>query len=267
MSSYHGLCTYPHGGRATLVVWLSLTAATICTVYSIASCRLVVLEFSSTLGNFEDHFVNIDEAATPETHEVGLGLFTWLLPSYYVDGDDDTITRATLGNWQEGSCQGYNTLQLQAMLEDVKFDAVRIMGVLSVLLSFSIFLFGVMLSCLSLASWQRYVLCASCVMAAIFTGCILLMAQSGPCINTGQDSSCELDEGGLVAIAAVMLWVCGALLTYFFLEPPTTMSKAEKYQMARRQKKKAAAMDKMRKSKDNKIDWNRSGNKSKKNKR
>ena len=268
MSSYHGLCTYPHGGRATSLVWLSLTAATICTVYSIASCRLVVLEFSSTLGNFEDHFVNFDEAAAPETHEVGLGLFTWLLPNYYVDGDDDTITRATFGDWEEGSCQGYNTLQLNAMLQDSKFDAVRIMGVLSVLLTFSIFLFGLMLSCLSIASWQRYILCASCTVAGIFTGCILLMAQSGPCINTGQDSSCQLDEGGLVAIAAVMLWVCGALLTYFFLEPPTTLSRAEKYQQARRQKKKAAAMGKMRSSKDSKIDWNRSSrnNKNKKTK-
>ena len=214
---------------------------------------MVVLEYSSNLGNFEDFFVHRDAAATPEVYEVGLGLFTWLLPSFYVDGDDDTVTRAIQGQWQEGSCQGYNTLQLEQLLEPT-FDAVRILGVLSVLLSFSIFLFGLLLSCLSLAHWQRYCLCAACALVAIFNGCTLLMIESGPCTNTGEDASCELDQGGLVAIAAVILWVCSALLSFFFLEPPTSLSMPEKLARTRRQKKKAKAMKGMRK--ENKVDWN-----------
>jgi len=259
MSSYHGLCTFPHGGSFSGLLWFALAAATICSTYSISSCRFVVLQYTSNQ-NFEDFFApttttnNEDGNNNNEkTQDVGLGLFTWLLPSYYVDGDDDTVTRAIEGNWQEGSCQGYKQLQLEQIL-DSKFEAVRILGVFSVLLSWSIFLFGLLLSCLSLAHWQRYALTASCVLVAILNGCTLLMIETGPCITTGQDSFCELDQGGLVAIAAVILWVCCALLSFFFLEPPTTMSTPEKLALKRRQKKKIQAMNQMRQ--ENKVDWN-----------
>jgi hypothetical protein len=220
----------PHGVTPVTIVWVALACATVCTCYSISSCRLVTLTYTSTLGNFEDHFSNIDPSSLePTSYQVGLGLFTWLRPSFYVDGDDDTVTRATVGNWREGSCTGYTTLQLEDLLEPM-IEAVRIMGVLAVLISFSIFLFSLALSCLSLASWQRCVVAASCLVTAIFNGMVLMFLKSDLChttMDTTADSNssnnvvankCVMDQGGLVAIAAVILWVCAALLTYFFIE-------------------------------------------------
>ncbi|CAB9504699.1 expressed unknown protein [Seminavis robusta] len=254
MSTYHGLCSYPHGGRSVSFLWFALVGATICTCYSISSCRLVVLTYTSNLGHFEDHFVNFD-ALSDERHTVGLGLFTWLRPSFYVDGDDDTVTRATVGNWREGSCVGYNTLQLEDIL-DPTMEAVRILGVVSILLAFSVFLFSLMLSCLSLAAWQRYILSAACLFAGIGNGLVLLMLNSDLCTSMGTSgtSSCVMDQGGLVSIAAVILWVCAALLTYFYIEPVRDPGMHDKMVSQRQSQKRKASLQQIRK--ENKTDWN-----------
>lgn len=223
MSSFHGLCSFPHGTQNSVFLWLSIACALICTNYSIASCRLFTLQFHSALGNFEDHFTMKDATSiTPEQYQVGVGLFTWMRPSFYVDGDDDSVTRAQVGNWREGSCVGYNTLQLERVLDDW-WEATRILGVFSVLISWSVFLFCLIMSCLSIANWQRYLLAMSCLAVALVNGMVLLMNQSVMCNKVGNTegfkTTCEWDQGALVAVAAVILWVCSALLAFCFIEP------------------------------------------------
>lgn len=249
----------PHGVRPVSILWFALACATVCTCYSASSCRLVTLTYTSDLGNFEGHFSNIDAAVEATTYQVGLGLFTWLRPSFYVDGDDDAVTRAEVGNWREGSCAGYTTLQLDDLLEPM-LDAVRIMGVLAVLLSFSVFLFSLMLSCLSLVAWQRCVMAGSCLVAAATNGLVLLFLSSDLCHSMGTDptvtSQCAMDQGGLVAIASVILWVCAALLTFFFIEPVQEPGLHDKM-VAPQNKDNKRQLGQERMRMENKMNWNK----------
>ena len=254
--------------------------ATTCTLYSIASCRLVTLQYTSVLGNFEQHFTPRNEIAdAEEQYQVGLGLFTWLLPAFYVDGDDDTLTRATVGDWTEGACVGYNTVQLNEFLQGDNtpiFESARILGIFSVLIAISTFLFGFFLSCLSIANWQRYMLAAASIGVAIVNGSVLMMLESNVCTDMGTSaeeiaqqqeidnnvtdtgtwessstSHCELDIGGLVAIGAAILWVASAMIAYFFVEPVGGSHAAMVKSSPSKQDK---AMKRMRK--ENKVDWN-----------
>ena len=96
--------SYPHGGRASAFLLVSMACATVCTCYSVSTCRFATLEFQSEYGDFDLHFYASDREDSLSTYAVNVGLFTWLRPF-------DTL------EWTEGSCSGYNELQREIIVD------------------------------------------------------------------------------------------------------------------------------------------------------
>ncbi|CAB9528627.1 expressed unknown protein [Seminavis robusta] len=206
MSTYYGFLSYPHGGRASAFLLLSMACGTICTCFAVSTCRFATLEFLSDHGDFDQHFVgDTDAKDTLSSVRVGIGLFVWMRPF-------DTL------DWDDGSCAGYNELQRNVIV-DGRFEILRIVGVVAVLMSVSLFLFSFGLSCLSLARLQRYIMITCTVALAFMTGSTLLITTTSVCTDIGTYPNCDVDQGGLVAVAGVLFWILTGLIMVFFIQP------------------------------------------------
>mgnify|MGYP005841303013 CR=1 FL=1 len=197
--------SYPHGGRVSGLLLVSMACAVVCSCYSITSCRFLTLEFESQYGDFDNHFYKLESEGETTAYSVGVGLFTWLRPF-------DTL------DWTNGHCAGYTELQREVILDE-RFDSLRIIGVLAVVASLSLFLFSLFMSCLAFNNIQRYLLVLCAMIVGGLTGSVFLITRSALCTQVGENSNCSMDQGGLAAVAGVILWVMTGLIGTFFVQP------------------------------------------------
>jgi len=184
---------------------ISMGCGLVCTCYSVTSCQFFALDYGSTK-DFDQYFFLRGESSNNYTsHTVGVGLFTWLRP---FDTSQD---------WNDGTCAGYNQLQRNVIVDET-FDALRIAGIVAVMLSFTIFLFALSMSCLSFSRIQRVMTVLSAVATSGLTGSSFMMTQSGICTEIGDHPNCVMDKGALAAIAGVGFWALTAAIAFYFLQ-------------------------------------------------
>ena len=205
LSAFSCDSTFPHGGFISAGLLLASCAALVATTYSVASCRMVVLTFRSDSGNFEQTFSRFNSVQTDSLREfkTALGLFQWLRPN------DDR-------DWDEGTCVGYQ----QSMKEEFSekyFEMARIAGSMSVLLGIVVVLWAVVNSCIAWNTWQIIILSTVLLSGTVAASLSFIFLRSDLCNNIFPDSSCSIDEGGLVLIAGTILWLSGFLITVIFM--------------------------------------------------
>jgi len=175
----------------------------------VSSCRLLVISFVSDEGGFEETFsefaVQQGQAASFTT---GVGLFQWLRPN---DADDPD-------SWSDGSCVGYQSTMLDVFSEPL-FETARGFAVFSVLIAIVVVAWIFLMVCVAWTRFQIWIMSALLLAAGIATSMTLLMKQSALCQTTFLDRDCALDQGGLVMIAAVILWVAAFMISVVFLKP------------------------------------------------
>jgi len=166
----------------------------------------MVVTFTSDRGNFEEYFSIYDSQLNAEeaNYKVGVGLFQWLRPS---DVDD----------WSEGACTGYQQSVLEEV-SDTMFETARGFGVFAVLLSFGVFIWCFFTACLSLNRFQIYIMRAIILLGTLCSGLTFLFTRSSLCTEAFLDRECQLDEGGLIMIAAVILWFVSFILSAVFFK-------------------------------------------------
>ena len=207
MTNFTGICTFPHGGVVSAGLLLAACAALASTTYSIASCRLVVLTFSSNTGSFEDTFSrNPTTSDAFNEYKVALGLFQWLRPN----GDD--------GSWNEGNCIGYQQSMLEVFSE-LYFEMARGFGSIAVLLAVLSVLWATVNSCIAWNIWQIGILTILLLSGTVATAMSFIVIKSDLCNEVFPESSCAVDEGGLILVAGTILWFAGFLITILFVRP------------------------------------------------
>eukprot|EP00545_Synedropsis_sp_CCMP1620_P001282 CAMPEP_0119008112 /NCGR_PEP_ID=MMETSP1176-20130426/3470_1 /TAXON_ID=265551 /ORGANISM="Synedropsis recta cf, Strain CCMP1620" /LENGTH=296 /DNA_ID=CAMNT_0006960383 /DNA_START=203 /DNA_END=1096 /DNA_ORIENTATION=+ len=176
--------------------------------YAFASCRFVIINFVDDSGSFEDVLSGPSSGGDfNRNFRVAAGLFTWLNP----------ISTAS-DNFDQGQCVGYRTTMLAA-LEEPTFEAVRIMAVIATLLSIMMLVWIMILTTLSMRRREIWFMSFWFFILTSLVGLTFLVFQSSLCQDVGMDTSCDLDEGGLVAIAACILWFVGLLVSCIFIKP------------------------------------------------
>lgn len=207
--------TYPLGGWLTAALLLSIASALAATMYGVASCRFLLLEFESTTGDFEAYFSlsQRSEDETIITYKTAVGLYQWLRPT-------TVSSSSSSSNWDDGTCAGFQeTMRME--LTDVYFDAARSFGVFAVLLAMlmTIWIFG--LACLEMNRIQLWLFCALALVCAVSSGLTFLLFRSSLCTTEFISRSCSIDEGGLIMIAATILWMVIFGTVAYFAVPQT----------------------------------------------
>lgn len=212
------------------------------TVYAVASCHFVVVEFVSINGGFDDIFES-GAGDVLETYKTGAGLFTWLEP---IDWDE----------WEDGECVGY-TERARETISDTTFEAARFMGVFVVLFGLLVLIWTFCLACMTLRKWQRHVYQAITLFLCIMTCLTFLIKKSALCHEVGLDTECSLAEGGLVNIAGAILWFVAFLISVVFVRPSDVVVRASKMYdddeekaQRRQERKRQRAADKRKKQEE-----------------
>lgn len=196
---------YAHGGCITAALLLCAIGGFVCTTYSAASCRFVLVEYSSERGNFDSLFSSQGAGTNGfEPIQTGAGLFSWLAPSE---------------SWDVGTCTGYIYSALEAISDRI-FEAARFLVVIAIILGLGVFVWILSLACISLGPKQVYILAACQFLLVILVSLTFFILASGLCTSVGQDTTCSIDEGALVAIAAAVFWFVGCCITLVFMKSP-----------------------------------------------
>ena len=205
-----------------LGLFLSVHLALAATMWSVSSCRFVSLQFTTDTGSFADFYLDETADGAPVDYQNGIGLFTWLKPFVVVISDDDDNNSSS---WTEGSCTGYTELQRE-FFTDSWFETARICAVLAVLGSMGVTVWTWFLACMALTSQiQIYAMVFLYGILTIAIGLTFLILGSNLCneltAEQGFDgtTSCSLDQGGLVACAAILLWTVAGLITFVYVKP------------------------------------------------
>lgn len=205
MTNFTGFCSFPHGGYISAGLFIATAAALVASVCAVVSCRLVILSYTSQTGNFEQSFsltYRVHTSSVP--YKTAVGLFTWLRPN------------GNFTYWDDGTCVGYQTSMKQGFT-DTAFEFARGSGSVAVLLSIVIVIWSIVGSCLAWNKWQIMILAGLSLFAAIASGLGFMIFRSNLCHSEFSDSSCSMGEGGLVLVAAVILWVTSFLIIVLFL--------------------------------------------------
>lgn len=148
------------------------------------------------------------------------------------DGGDVTRnfqTAAGLFSYlEQGQCVGYRQTMLEELTQNSGsnklFEAVRIMGVLAILLGMTMVFWTLFMTTLSMRRWELWAQrCAFFALSLLVGLSLPLMLESSLCSEDAgdrSDVSCSLDQGGLVAIAATILWFVGLLISSVFVRMP-----------------------------------------------
>ena len=203
------ISSYPHGGYVTLGLWFAVLGGIAASWYSFASCRFVVLTFGSDAGGFGDMFDARVGGTVLTQYQIGAGLFSWLQP----------YNRRGEISWTEGRCTGYTRTQRDEGFGDATFEAVRVLAVVSVLLSILLLLWLILVMCVSMGKCYIRLLSTTLFLVMTTTCLTFLILQSGLCTNVGIDTECSVDEGGLVAVAGVILWFVALVISVLFVVP------------------------------------------------
>lgn len=204
--------SFPHGGWVLSGLIVSCMAALSSTMYGMASCRFLFVDFQSDRGGFGEFYLDPTPDGEPVTYRAASGLYTWLVPFESTD-------------WSDGSCEGYTELQREHFSDDM-FEASRIFGILSVLGGIGMTGWTLFLSCLSLGKFQIWAMSLGLFLLTIFVGLTFLLFQSSLCKdlvsyqNESYGSECTLDQGGLVAVAGSVLWCVSFLISVMYIKPP-----------------------------------------------
>lgn len=204
--------SFPHGGWVLTGLILSCIAALSATMYGVGSCRFLYVDFESDRGGFGEFYLDPTPDNTVVKYRAAAGLFTWLVPF------DDT-------DWSDGSCAGYTDRQKDNFSDEI-FEVSRIFGVLSVLGGIGMTAWTLFLSCLSLRKLQIWAMSLGLFLLTCFVGFTFLLFQSSLCNdlvsyqNASNTTKCTLDQGGLVAIAACILWCVAFLISVIYIKPP-----------------------------------------------
>ena len=171
----------------------------------------MIVSFISTQTDFELVLGgNPNGGNVDKLFRVAAGLFTWLNPS-----SSNTA-------FDQGSCVGYGQLMLDELSEPI-FEVVRVMAVVSVLLGITMLVWIMLISTLSMQNREIWAMNLVFFILTTTVGLSFLIYQSSLCqdgVGDRQDTSCALDEGGLVAIAAIILWFVGLLISCIFIKAP-----------------------------------------------
>lgn len=197
--------SFPHGSISTAGLLVATLSALAATFYSFMSCRYVLIDFRSKLGDFAELFANRGAGNIYVNYRVSAGLFSWLQP---IDSS----------NFKKGECAGYTGAQTNGF-GDSTFNTVQYFAVTSVLLSIAVVVWMLFMSCFALGKCQRNTMSIILLVQTILVGLSFMTLQSGLCTNVATESSCKIDQGGLVAVAAVILWFVTFLLSWLFVGP------------------------------------------------
>ena len=198
---------YPHGCTVSAGLILSTMAALVATLYAVSSCRLVVVSYVSEHGNFDTLFDSESEAGNGlQRYDTAAGLFQWLAPT-------------SSDEWAVGTCVGY-TQTILGGIADTTMEVTRVMAVLATIMGVAVTFWIFALACISLGLWQVRLLAFSQLCMTILVSLTLLVTQSGLCTNVGQSTTCQLDKGGMVAIAGAILWFMGFMISACALTSP-----------------------------------------------
>jgi hypothetical protein len=191
--------SYPLGGSVSAALILSVSAALATTMYATASCRFVVITFTSDAGGLEDSYSGGSRAGATDavTYKAAVGLYQWLRPKDPID-------------WSEGSCAGYQQTML-AQISDTYFNVSRSFAVFAVLMALFMTAWIFLTSCLDMNRIQRYLFAVICFVGMVSTAMTFFFRKSALCETEFLTRDCTIDQGGLVMIAAVLFW----LVTFF----------------------------------------------------
>mmetsp|Transcript_32789 Transcript_32789/g.49423 ORF Transcript_32789/g.49423 Transcript_32789/m.49423 type:complete len:321 (-) Transcript_32789:179-1141(-) len=205
---FQGCCAFPHGYCSTLSLLASIGFGLGATLYAVASCRFVFISFLSRWGDIAEVLGIEAEEGGDEymEYKVSSGLYSWL-------------TSEDARRFDPNSCTGFNQRMLRGLKEPF-FDAARLIGVVAVLLSFMMVVWAFLLSSLSVGKVEIILMKMCFLILAALLGSTFLILMSSLCNDVGDDTACTIDEGGLVGIAAVILWFVCFLITCFFIKPP-----------------------------------------------
>lgn len=209
---------YAHGGFVTAALLASSIAGFVCTTYSAASCRFVRVEFKSERGNFDSLFSSQGSGNGFEPIQTGAGLYSWLAPS---------------DSWDVGTCTGYTQSALE-VISDEMLEAARFLVVIAIILGLGVLLWILSLACISLGPKQIYLLAACQLLLVILVPMSFLVLQSDLCNSVGQDTSCTIDEGAMVAIVAAVSWFIGFLICIFYMKSPEKERREREEEIQRR---------------------------------
>jgi hypothetical protein len=217
IKSFSEYCSsYPHGGYTSLGLFLTCAAALSTTTYAVASCRMLVVTFTSMQGGFEQTFSDFNDrdGTTTERYKVGAGLFQWLHPF-------DNTANGDSGSWSDGYCVGYQTTMLNS-ISDTAFETARGFSVFAVLLACIVTAWSLLMSCITWNRIQIRLLNVCLAMGAICTGLTFILKKAAICQTAFQDRTCSIDQGGLMLVAAVILWMAAFFISIIFLKPDDT---------------------------------------------
>lgn len=214
-TQYYGFCSYPHGGWAVAGLMLACFCAFAATMWGVASCRFLFVDYTTDRGDFTDFFLDPTADGAPVQQRVGAGLFSWLVPK-----EDAT-------EWLDGNCAGYNQSQ-RDHFGDTTFEVARIFAVFVVLSGVGVTLWVMFLACISLGKFQIWLMRGVLGLLPIFSGLTFIIFQSTLCqdLVSYQDASyetnCTIDQGGLVVISGSIFWTIAFLISLIYIKPPET---------------------------------------------
>lgn len=198
---FEGCCSYPHGYGTTLGFFAAVAGGLAATCYSFISCRFVVVTYVSNQPDFELSISGDPNGGSVEqSFRVAAGLFTW---------------------FEQGQCFGYRQTMLDALLSDPIFSSIRIMAVMAVLFSITMLVWVFLMTTLSMLRREIWGQTLGCFILTLLVGLSFLIFQSSLCdasVGDRQSLSCSLDQGGLVAVAATILWFVAFLMSCLFVK-------------------------------------------------
>jgi hypothetical protein len=129
---------------------------------------------------------------------------------------------AGLFEWaDQNSCVAYTEYQLErGVLADVSLQAARVFAIFAVLGGLGVLLWSLLLLCMSLGRCQCRLYAFCIFLMALFTGLMQLIKKSSLCNSVGDPSHCRLNTGGLVAIAALLLWLVALVISCVYVQSP-----------------------------------------------
>jgi hypothetical protein len=181
-------------------------------MWGISSCRMGFVEYTNDRGDFSDFYLDPTSDGDAVEMRTGIGLFQWLDP---FEEDD----------WSEGQCRGYTTLQLE-FFGDTALEIARASGVLSVIGAVAMSFWVLFLNCISMSRMQIRVLqlCLFALMLNIGGTFAIFFSPLCTDLVSYQDedyeTKCTLDQGGLVVIAAALLWAVAFVISCIYIKSP-----------------------------------------------
>ena len=201
---------YPLGDKVSYALMASACAAMAATIVATMSCRFVTVSFTSSSGGLEDYFAsgNRDVNETPTQYTAGVGLYQWLRPN----------NPEATSDWSEGACAGYQETML-ASISDQIFEVARTFSVFAIIMSVVETCWVFFTSCFEMNKLQVIMFCGLSAIGTISTAMTFLFPFSSICQTEFEARECTIDQGGLIMIGAVVLWLITFCLSAFFVYP------------------------------------------------